>query len=83
MVKIEVFFTPTCPYCPVAKSVVREVASEFKDKVSVEEVNAWDNQELAAKYGIISVPAIVINGKRMFIGIPKKDELAKMIKNAI
>jgi small redox-active disulfide protein 1 len=81
-VKIEVFYTPTCPYCPMAKKVVKEVAPQFGSKVEVEEVNAWENQERTAQYGIMSVPAIVINGKVKFVGVPQKDDLIKAIKEA-
>lgn len=81
--KIEVFYTPTCPYCPGAKKLVREVAPSFEGAVEVEEVNAWEEQERVAKYGITGVPAIVIDGKLRFVGVPNREDLVKAIKEAL
>lgn len=77
------FYTPTCPYCPGAKKLVREVAPSFGNSVEVEEVNAWEEQERTAKYGIMGVPAIVINGKVAFVGVPDRKALIKAIEEAL
>lgn len=61
---------------------MKEVAPEFGDSVSVEEVNAWEHQQRTAEYGIMGVPAIVINGKVKFVGVPGKKDLIKAIKEA-
>jgi small redox-active disulfide protein 1 len=59
------------------------VAPEFGDSVEVEEVNAWNAQDRVAKYGITSVPTIVINGEVKFVGVPRKEDLVKAIKEAL
>ena len=76
------FYTPTCPYCPYAIEVVRRVIPQFGDKVQVEEVNAWtpDGQLRAAKYRVYAVPAIAIDGRVRFVGVPNEEELAKVLK---
>ena len=51
--------------------------------MNVEGVNAWEEQERTAKYDIMGVPAIVINGKVIFVGVPDKDALVKAIKEAL
>ncbi len=76
------FYTPTCPYCPAAKKLVKEVAPSFGNSVEVEEVNAWEHQDRTAKYGIMGVPAIVINGVVKFTGVPGRGDLIKAIKEA-
>jgi small redox-active disulfide protein 1 len=86
VVKIEVFYSPTCPYCPLAMKMVSEVASQFKDSVKVEEVDTWTPEGIhkAMKYGIQAVPTIVINGKIRFLGVPKSREaLAQAIKDEV
>jgi small redox-active disulfide protein 1 len=56
---------------------------DFGSAVEVEEVNAWEEQERVAKYGITGVPAIVINGKLRFVGVPNREDLVKAIKEAL
>ncbi len=80
-VKIELFVSDFCPYCPTAKKVVQELCAKFKD-VEVEEVNTSkpDGIVKAAKYQIYAIPTVVINGKTTLIGVPNRDELAKAIE---
>lgn len=85
-VKIEVFYSPTCPYCPVARKMVADVAPAFGGKVEVEEVNIWtpEGQRRALAYGISAVPTIAIAGKVKFVGVPtSKGELARAIEEEI
>lgn len=85
-VKLELFYSPTCPYCPLAKKMVAEVAPQFGDKLDVEEVNTWtpEGQRRAIAYGIHAVPTIAIAGKVKFVGVPpSKEELAKAIREEI
>lgn len=83
MVKIEVFTSPMCPHCPAAKRVVEEVVSEMGGEIEVENVNVMEAPERAAKYGIMAVPTIVIDGEVKFVGAPTKealkDELSKYL----
>jgi small redox-active disulfide protein 1 len=84
-VEIEVYTSPTCPYCPHAIKLLNDVAPSFDQNVVVEEVNSWseEGQTRALKYGIMAVPTIVINGKIKFVGLPKKDELARAIQEEV
>ncbi|MBW9223647.1 MJ0307 family thioredoxin [Methanothermococcus sp. SCGC AD-155-E23] len=79
MVKIEVFTSPMCPHCPPAKRVVEEVVSEIGGGVEVEYIDVMKEPERAAKYGIMAVPTIVINGEVAFIGAPTKEELKEKL----
>lgn len=56
--KLAKYFTaPWCGPCRMFKPVVQEVIAEGND---IEEINVDDNQELAQKYGIMSVPVVLI-----------------------
>tara|TARA_A100001037_G_scaffold63293_1_gene55310 strand:+ start:22838 stop:23104 length:267 start_codon:yes stop_codon:yes gene_type:complete len=56
--KIAKYFTaPWCGPCKMFKPVVHEVIAEGN---AIEEINVDDNQEIAEKYGIMSVPVILI-----------------------
>ncbi|MEM2157926.1 MAG: thioredoxin family protein, partial [Sulfolobales archaeon] len=42
-------------------------------------VEAYENPDIADKYGVMSVPAVVINGEVEFIGVPDEAELLSRI----
>ena len=44
-----------------------------------EEVDITERPEVAVKYRVMSTPAIAINGKLEFTGIPREDELKRRI----
>ena len=60
---IEVFTSPTCPHCPSAKKLAFEVAKE-RDDVVVKEMSTatHEGQRKAKRYGIMSVPTLIIQG---------------------
>lgn len=80
-VHIQVFTTPTCPYCPLSVIQSGQIAIELKGKVKAECVELMENQELANKYNVSSVPYIIINGmsESGIIGSVSEMNLAKQI----
>ncbi len=83
VVKIEVFTSPTCPYCPMAIEVVKEAKKEFGDAIDVEQVDIMVDRERAIEYGLMAVPAIAMNGIVKFIGAPTKEELIEAIREEL
>lgn len=81
VVNIEVFTSPTCPYCPMAIEVVDEAKKEFGDKIDVEKIDIMVDREKAIEYGLIAVPAIAINGVVRFVGAPSREELFEAIND--
>lgn len=69
---IQVFVTPACPYCPMAVVLANQMAIEAKAHVSSECVEAYENEDLAQKYNVRSVPLQVINGKVSSVGVQKE-----------
>ena len=59
-VHLQVFVTPTCPYCPRAVVLAQRVAmlSEF---ISADMVEATEFPELSQRYQVMGVPRTVIN----------------------
>ncbi len=78
-IKIEVFTSPSCPYCPMAIEVVDAVKKEMEDAIEVEKIDIMKDREKAIEYGLMAVPAVAINGVVKFVGAPEKEDL----KNAI
>jgi len=59
-VKIEVFVTPTCPYCTMAVRLAHQCAME-SPRVRGEMVESTEFPHLAQKYHVFGVPKTVIN----------------------
>lgn len=54
------FWAPWCGPCKMVGPVLEKMAGEHADKVSVAKVNVDENQELAARYGIMSIPTVIL-----------------------
>jgi len=59
-VHIQVFVTPTCPYCTTAVRLAHQFALE-SPRVRGEMVEATEFPHLAQKYGVFGVPKTVMN----------------------
>ena len=74
---LEVIVTPICPYCPYAALLANMVAyaSTIYGTSSIRSVviEAYENPDIADKYGITVVPTIVINGHVAFMGYPPNE----------
>jgi len=78
------FHAPWCGPCKMVNPIIEELATELTD-ISFRKVNIDDNQEIAVKYNIMSIPTILIfkDGKPITssVGVVSKDALKKKIEN--
>jgi glutaredoxin-like protein len=85
-VHIETIVTPSCPYCPYAVLLAHMMAFEAYKQgnpvVLSEAVEAYENPDVADKYGVMSVPAIAINGILVFVGVPYEEDFIVYVKEA-
>ena len=82
-VKLEVFTSQSCPYCPMAVEVAEQVVNEFGDDVDYQHLDVNENMEKVREYEIMSVPTVVLEGKTVSIGAPDPEQLSKQIKKAL
>ena len=54
------FFATWCGPCKMLAPVMEEVSKEFEDKAVFVKVDVDDNMELSARYGIMSIPLVII-----------------------
>lgn len=54
------FWAPWCPPCRALAPTIDKVADSFAGKVKVGKVNVDDNQELAERYRIEGIPALLV-----------------------
>lgn len=76
------FYATWCGPCMMLAPIIDEISEEYKDKVEVVKVNIDDNQELAIKYNIMSIPTLALfkkgNLENMLIGLRSKEEIVRM-----
>lgn len=54
------FYANWCGPCQMLMPVINEVAEEMSDKVVVGKVNIDDQMELAGKYGVSTIPTLMV-----------------------
>jgi glutaredoxin-like protein len=82
-VYLQVFVTPTCPYCPRAVITAHQMAME-SPLVEAEMVEATEFPDLSNQYQIMGVPDTVINeGAGKVVGAVPEGRLMIEIKNAL
>jgi glutaredoxin-like protein len=81
-VHIQVFVTPTCPYCPKAAITAQQIAME-NDLVKADVVEVSEFPQMAQKYGVMGVPKVVINESHGFEGALPESVFMEHIKNAL
>ncbi len=77
--KLQVFVTPSCPYCPRAVAMAQKLAMK-SPYVKGEMVEANEFPELSMRYNVSSVPHIIINeGAGEFVGALPEDAFVEQI----
>jgi thioredoxin 1 len=78
------FWAPWCPYCMRLKPIFESVAKDYQD-IKFVKVNVADEQDIAAKDGILGIPVVKFfcDGKEVgeVIGYVTKDVLRNEIKD--
>jgi thioredoxin 1 len=80
------FWAEWCGPCKMIAPVLDELATEYQGKVKIGKVNVDDNQNLAAQYGIRSIPTLLVlkNGQvaEQMIGAKSKRDLKASLDRA-
>ncbi|HVN14129.1 MAG TPA: thioredoxin family protein [Anaerolineales bacterium] len=78
---LQVFVTPSCPYCPRAVLLAHQMAMENPQMIRAEGVEATEFPELASRFNVQGVPQTVINsGAGMVVGaVPEQNLLAEIM----
>lgn len=78
------FWAPWCGPCKMIAPVLEELDGEIEGKATIVKVNVDDNQETASKFGIMSIPTLLVmkNGETVdkVVGFRPKEELAKLVE---
>ena len=78
------FWAEWCGPCKMLGPILEEVAEEIGDDAVISKVDVDQNQELAARYSVRSIPAVFIlkdgEVRQQFVGLQDKQTLVNAIK---
>lgn len=77
------FWATWCGPCQMLSPVIEEIAAEYEDKIKVGKVNVDDEGELAIRFGVASIPTLMVfkNGTltETAVGYRHKADILNMI----
>ena len=81
------FWAEWCGPCRMVAPLVEELAEEYDGKVTFAKVDVDQSPQVAGKYGIMSIPTLIIfkNGKPVsnIVGLRPKAELKRNLEEAL
>src|SRR5215218_7976988 len=81
------FWAEWCGPCRIVGPIVEQLAQSLEGKVKVFKLNVDQNQEIAMKYNVQSIPSLVLfkNGKEIArtIGLSPKEKYEKFVNNTL
>ena len=81
------FWAPWCGPCRVIAPSLEEIADEQSDQLRIVKLNVDENQQTAARYGVMSIPTLLVfkNGEvaKTIVGALPKKRLVQELEPAL
>ena len=81
------FWAPWCGPCRMLSPIVDDVAGQFAGRIAVAKCNVDDEEDIAAQFGIRSIPTVLFFKDREVadkcIGLVSKAEIESKINNLL
>ncbi len=79
------FWAEWCGPCRMVGPVVEEIAMEYAEKLKVGKLNVDQNSQIATKYGIMSIPSLLLFSQGKVVdqivgAVPKKQMVQRIDK---
>jgi len=81
------FFAEWCMPCTMMSPIMEELGEKFKGKIKIGKVDISENESIAEKFGVSSIPAFIIfkDGKivKQFSGMTSSEEFSDILNHFI
>jgi hypothetical protein len=77
--KVEMFYAPGCSACVAQHNELRAAAEAAVKDLEWRDINVLDNVDHAVDLGVLTLPAIVIDGEVAFTSMPTVAQLRKAL----
>jgi len=81
------FLVHNCGPCRIVSPIIEELAKEYEGQVKVGKLNVDENQKTSGKYGIMSIPSVLIfkngNPVKTIIGAKSKESYRREIEEIL
>jgi len=81
------FWAEWCQPCKVMDPILSDISNKFGRKLKTGKVNVDDNRALAAKFGVVNIPTLILfkNGKQLErqTGLQPKEQIISLINKYI
>ncbi len=73
--KVELIYAPGCVECMTAKSALKSAAEAAAGGVEWSELNVLEALDYAVELGVLTLPALAIDGRLAFAALPTPAQL--------
>ena len=77
--RVELIYAPGCDQCATASASLRAAAEEVVPALEWRELSVLDQFDYAVELGVLTLPAIAIDGKLVFSSLPTPRQLRKAV----
>lgn len=83
-IRIDAFYTPGCSKCAQAKETLKAIVEKIgRGRVAWREVNVLEEIDYAVELGVLSPPAIAIDGTLVFPALPSAERFARELSKRL
>ena len=76
MVKVDLISSAGCQKCAHARAELKTIAEEMtKNNLQWRDINVLDELDYAVSLGVLTLPAIAVNGKLVFSSLPTVEQM--------
>lgn len=77
--KVELFYSPGCKECAAARADLKATAKLAIDGLQWRELSVLDELDYAVELGVLTLPAIAIDGELAFAALPTPRQLRQAL----
>lgn len=84
MIKVEIIAAAGCSKCAGARAKLKAAAEAVaKDQLDWREINVLDEIDYVVQLGVLTLPAVAIDGKLVFKSLPSAKEMRRELSRHI